>query len=139
MFYIFLNFLLLLQYGISLVPVIGILYDKKAFNPVPNAALHKWRQYSMLPQKCFLRQLSYIYITLTKFKLTGFARYIIHVDDENRRSEECQWMGNKFLLHFFDLKADNKKYVIWTLTSGILMTAASVVYQRPPAFGSAKT
>lgn len=28
----------LFQYGVTVVPVIGILYDKKAFNPVPNAA-----------------------------------------------------------------------------------------------------
>lgn len=26
------------QIGVTVVPVIGILYDKKAFNPVPNAA-----------------------------------------------------------------------------------------------------
>lgn len=43
-------------------------------------------------------------------------------------------MGCKYLLHFFDHQADNKSYVIWALTAGILIKAATVVYQRPPAF-----
>jgi len=43
-------------------------------------------------------------------------------------------MGEKFLLHYFDYGIGHKKYVIWGLTAGILIRAASVVYQRPPAF-----
>ncbi|XP_052727489.1 nudix hydrolase 15, mitochondrial isoform X2 [Vigna angularis] len=54
--------------------------------------------------------------------------------DENRRQEEREWMGEKFLLHFFDYGVGHKKYLIWGLTAGILIRAASVVYQRPPAF-----
>lgn len=54
--------------------------------------------------------------------------------DENRRDEEREWMGEKFLLHFFDYEYENKKYLIWGLTAGILIRAASVVYQKPPAF-----
>lgn len=38
------------------------------------------------------------------------------------------------MLQFFDYEADDKKFVIWALTAGILIAAASVVYQRPPAF-----
>lgn len=54
--------------------------------------------------------------------------------DENRRQEEREWMGEKFLVHFFDHEMEHKKYIIWGLTAGILIRAASVVYQRPPAF-----
>ncbi|CAN1327335.1 Nudix hydrolase 15, mitochondrial [Linum perenne] len=54
--------------------------------------------------------------------------------DENRRVEEREWMGEKYLLHFFDYETGDKNYVIWGLTAGILIKAASVVYQRPPAF-----
>lgn len=43
-------------------------------------------------------------------------------------------MGQKYLLHFFDYETDHKKYLIWGLTAGILIRAASVVYQRLPAF-----
>ena len=43
-------------------------------------------------------------------------------------------MGEKYLIHFFDYETGNKKYLIWGLTAGILIKAASVVYQRPPAF-----
>ncbi|KAL0321275.1 UNVERIFIED_CONTAM: Nudix hydrolase 15, mitochondrial [Sesamum radiatum] len=57
-----------------------------------------------------------------------------HTKDENRRQEEREWMGYKYLLHFFDHQDENKSYVIWALTAGILIKAASVVYQRPPAF-----
>lgn len=43
-------------------------------------------------------------------------------------------MGEKYLLHLFDYEADNKKHLIWGLTAGILIRAASVVYQRPADF-----
>ena len=56
------------------------------------------------------------------------------VQDEDRRVEEREWMGEKYLIHFFDYETGNKKYLIWGLTAGILIKAASVVYQRPPAF-----
>lgn len=43
-------------------------------------------------------------------------------------------MGNEYLVHFFDYEMNGKKYLIWGLTAGILIRAASVVYQKPPAF-----
>jgi hypothetical protein len=56
------------------------------------------------------------------------------IQDENRRAEEREWMGHKYVIHFFDYETENKKYLIWGLTAGILIRAASVVLQRPPAF-----
>lgn len=56
------------------------------------------------------------------------------IQDENRRGEEREWMGDKYLLHHFYYAADNKNYKIWALTAGILIRTASTVYQRPPAF-----
>lgn len=43
-------------------------------------------------------------------------------------------MGHKYLLHYFDYEAENKKFVIWALTAGILIRVASIVYERTPAF-----
>lgn len=59
---------------------------------------------------------------------------ICSVQDKNRIAEEREMMGEKYLLQFFDYETENKKYLIWGLTAGILIRAASVVYQRPPAF-----
>lgn len=58
----------------------------------------------------------------------------VFIQDEKRKSEEREWMGEKYLIHLFDYEMDDKKYLIWGLTAGILIRAASVVYQRPPAF-----
>ncbi|OMO76308.1 hypothetical protein CCACVL1_15771 [Corchorus capsularis] len=92
---------------LRVVPVIGILTDKKAFKPTPNPA--EVDAVFDAPLEMFLK-------------------------DENRRVEEREWMGEKYLLHSFDYETENKKYVIWGLTAGVLIRAASVVYQRPPAF-----
>jgi len=59
---------------------------------------------------------------------------MVLIQDENRRSEEREWMGYKYLIHYFDYETGNKKYLIWGLTAGILIRAASVVYQREPPF-----
>ncbi|KAL8045781.1 hypothetical protein ABFX02_08G136600 [Erythranthe guttata] len=93
--------------NITVFPVIGIIWDKSAFNPVLNAA--EVESIFDAPLQMFLK-------------------------DENRRQEEREFMGYKYLLHFFDHKARNESYVIWALTAGILIKAASVVYQLPPAF-----
>ncbi|XP_010538198.1 PREDICTED: nudix hydrolase 15, mitochondrial isoform X2 [Tarenaya hassleriana] len=92
---------------LRVIPVIGILRDKEAFEPTPNPA--EVEAVFDAPLEMFLK-------------------------DENRRSEEREWMGEKYLIHFFDYKTGDKEYVIWGLTAGILIRAASVIYQRPPAF-----
>ncbi|MBA0811998.1 hypothetical protein Gohar_025997, partial [Gossypium harknessii] len=92
---------------LRVVPVIGILNDRKAFKPKPNPA--EVDAVFDVPLEMFIK-------------------------DENRIAEEREMMGEKYLLHFFDYETENKKYLIWGLTAGILIRAASVVYQRPPAF-----
>ncbi|KAL5772291.1 hypothetical protein ACOSP7_011891 [Xanthoceras sorbifolium] len=92
---------------LRVVPVIGILNNKKAFQPAPNPA--EVEEVFDAPLEMFIK-------------------------DENRRSEEREWMGEKYLIHLFDYECGTKKYLIWGLTAGILIRAASVVYQRPPAF-----
>ncbi|KAK6264644.1 NUDIX hydrolase domain - like 10 [Theobroma cacao] len=89
------------------VPVVAILSDAKAFSPAPSAA--EVEAIFDAPLEMFLK-------------------------DENRRAEEREWMGGKYLLQYFDYEAENKRYVIWALTAGILIKVASIVYQRPPAF-----
>lgn len=92
---------------LRVIPVIGILSNKSEFIPTPNVS--EVEAVFDVPLEMFLK-------------------------DENRRSEEREWMGEKYLIHLFDYEMDNKKYLIWGLTAGILIRAASVVYQRPPAF-----
>ncbi|KAL6644304.1 hypothetical protein ACP70R_015912 [Stipagrostis hirtigluma subsp. patula] len=89
------------------VPVVGILSDIQAFKPVLNAA--EVDEIFDVPLEMFLK-------------------------DENRSSEVREWMGQEFTLHHFRYEKGNQKYVIWGLTAGILIHAASVVYQRPPDF-----
>lgn len=91
----------------TVVPVLGILPHKSAFTLTPNTA--EVESIFDAPLDMFLK-------------------------DENRRAEEREWRGNKYLLHFFDYEAENGKYVIWALTAGILIGAASIVYQRQPDF-----
>ncbi|KAE8714988.1 Nudix hydrolase 22 [Hibiscus syriacus] len=90
---------------LRVVPVIGILHDRKAFKPTPNPA---------------------------EVNAVFDAPLEMFIKDENRSVEEREWMGEKYLLHFFDYEFENKRYLIWGLTAGILIRAASVVYQRPP-------
>ncbi|XP_038995307.1 nudix hydrolase 15, mitochondrial-like [Hibiscus syriacus] len=93
---------------LRVVPVIGILYDKNAFKPTPNAA--EVDEVFDAPLEMFIK-------------------------DENRTEEEREWMGDKYLIHHFEYETKKKKkYVIWGLTAGVLIRAASLVYQRSPAF-----
>ncbi|KAM5588047.1 hypothetical protein ABKV19_006482 [Rosa sericea] len=93
--------------GMTVVPVIGLLSNKEAFNPAPNAAEVEAIFYA--PLEMFLK-------------------------DENRRAEEREWMGDKYLLQHFYFEDHGIEYDIWAITAGILIKAASVVYQRQPAF-----
>ncbi|XVE88164.1 hypothetical protein DITRI_Ditri19aG0046300 [Diplodiscus trichospermus] len=89
------------------IPVVGILSDTKAFSPSPCA--DEVEAIFDAPLEMFLK-------------------------DENRWAEEREWMGEKYLLQYFAYEAENKEYVIWALTAGILIKVASIVYLRPPAF-----
>ncbi|XP_042041908.1 nudix hydrolase 15, mitochondrial-like isoform X2 [Salvia splendens] len=93
--------------NIAVVPVIGVIWDKTAFEPTLNAA--EVESVFDAPLEMFLK-------------------------DENRRQEEQEWKGHKYFRHFFDHRIENETYVIWALTAGILIKVASVVYQRPPSF-----
>lgn len=93
------------------VPVIGVLSNKQAFTPVLNAA--EVETIFDAPLELFLK-------------------------DENHRSEEREWMGEKYVIHFFDYETSQKKFLIWGLTAGILIQAASVVYQQKPSFSNMK-
>lgn len=56
------------------------------------------------------------------------------LQDENRRELEKESHGYTYLLQFFDHQIEDETYLIWGLTAGVLIQAASVVYQKPPAF-----
>ncbi|BFG27887.1 hypothetical protein CerSpe_141610 [Prunus speciosa] len=92
---------------LRVVPVIGILNEKEAFKASPNPA---------------------------EVEAVFDAPLEMFIKDENRRSEEREWMGSKYLIHFFDYETKNNKYIIWGLTAGILIRAASIVYKRSPPF-----
>ncbi|PHT69825.1 Nudix hydrolase 22, chloroplastic [Capsicum annuum] len=93
------------QKGITVIPVVGILWDRNTFNPKINTA--EVAAIFDAPLEMFLK-------------------------DENRREKELEYMGEKCVLHFFDHETENGKYIIWALTAAILIKAASTVYQRPP-------
>ncbi|GAB4827048.1 Nudix hydrolase 15, mitochondrial [Ancistrocladus abbreviatus] len=96
-----------MKHGMTVVPVIGLLLDKNAFLPHPNAA---------------------------EVELVFDASLEMFLKNDNRREEEREWKGEKYLIHFFDYEVKNKKHVIYAFTAGILIRAASIVYQRSPAF-----
>lgn len=116
--------------------MIGILRDKTKFNPIPNPG--EVEAVFDAPLEMFLKvPLVFLlsYLTYSCF-FSSEASLLEHflVQDENRRSEERDWMGEKYLIHYFDYRTGDKNYMIWGLTAGILIRAASVTYQRPPAF-----
>ncbi|XP_071707363.1 nudix hydrolase 15, mitochondrial-like [Rutidosis leptorrhynchoides] len=93
--------------NVTVVPVIGILWDKQAFNPILNAG---------------------------EVESIFYAPFEMFLKDENRREEGRQFEGEKYLFHYFQYEIDNHVYVIWAVTASILITAATIVYQRPPDF-----
>ncbi|XP_071707084.1 nudix hydrolase 15, mitochondrial-like [Rutidosis leptorrhynchoides] len=93
--------------NIIIVPVIGILWNKQAFNPVLNTEEVESIFYA--PLEMFLK-------------------------NENRRQEERGTEGDKYMFHYFTHKTHDNVYVIWAVTAAILITAASIVYQRSPDF-----
>ncbi|KAL0793021.1 hypothetical protein Bca101_064398 [Brassica carinata] len=99
--------------GMSVVPVIGFLQDKKAFKQLPNPA--EVEDIFDVPLEMFLK-------------------------DKNRRGEEREYEGERYLLHYFDYYSEDKEksFVIWALTAGILIRVASIVYQRSPEFQELK-
>ncbi|XP_058100686.1 nudix hydrolase 15, mitochondrial-like isoform X1 [Magnolia sinica] len=90
-------------------PVIGMLYDKQAVKPVANPT--EVEVIFDVPLEMFLK-------------------------DENHWSVEMEWMGIKHHNHHFNFQVGNEKFVIWGLTSAILIHVASVIYQRPPPFNA---
>ncbi|OAY26279.1 hypothetical protein MANES_16G035400v8 [Manihot esculenta] len=68
--------------GIAVVPVVGILFDKKAFVPSPNA--NEVEAIFDVPVEMFLK-------------------------DENHRTEKKQWLGYKYSLHYFDYQTGSQR------------------------------
>ncbi|CAH8278135.1 unnamed protein product [Arabidopsis lyrata] len=99
--------------GMSVVPVIGFLLDKKAFKPLPNPA--EVEEIFDVPLEMFLK-------------------------DKNKRTEEREHEGERYLLQYFDYYSEDKErnFIIWALTAGILIRVASIVYQRLPEFQERK-
>jgi len=95
------------KYHLRVVPVVGLLPDRKSFMPVLNPG--EVDAIFDAPLEMFLKE-------------------------ENYRSEEKQWMGFNYTDHYFNFQAGNTKFLIWGITARILVCAASVIYQRPPSF-----
>ncbi|KAG4142521.1 hypothetical protein ERO13_D06G134500v2 [Gossypium hirsutum] len=68
---------------LRVVPVIGVLNDRKAFKPTPNPV---------------------------EVDAIFDAPLEMFIKDENRSAEEREWMGEKYLLHFFDYEIENKRF-----------------------------
>ncbi|KAH7431005.1 hypothetical protein KP509_08G024700 [Ceratopteris richardii] len=54
--------------------------------------------------------------------------------NHNHRSEERQWMGIPYVMHYFDYETITGRYLIWGMTAAILIRCASVIYQQCPEF-----
>ncbi|KAL8268243.1 hypothetical protein R6Q59_002041 [Mikania micrantha] len=93
--------------NVSVVPVMGILWDKQAFNPVLN-----------------VQEVESIF----------YAPFDMFLKDKNRREEERVFQEEKCLFHYFDHETNNKVYTIWAITAAILIVAASLFYQQTPDF-----
>lgn len=84
---------------------------------------------------CSLRNVSqgrFLYIPLFASHLQLLIFDIFQ--NENRREEKIEERGYNYLLQFFDYQTERESYIIWAFTAAILITAASLVYERPPAF-----
>lgn len=92
---------------LRVTPVVGLLTDRDSFRPILNPG--EVDAIFDAPLEMFLK-------------------------DENHRSEEKQWMGFNYTVHYFDFETETQKFLIWGLTAGILIRAASIVYQQSPAF-----
>ena len=127
-----------LQHLLRVVPVIGILNEKEAFKPTPNPA--EVEAVFDAPLEMFIKVAILIYLPfdMHSCRLITFLEWIFSkiyfLQDENRRAEDREWMGNKYLIHFFDYETEGRKFLIWGLTAGILIRAASVIFQRQPPF-----
>ncbi|XP_057764346.1 nudix hydrolase 15, mitochondrial-like [Salvia miltiorrhiza] len=88
-------------------PVIGIVWDMSGFKPILNPS--EVESVFDAPLEMFLK-------------------------NEKRREEMVEWMGHRYLLHFFDYETENRCYTIWAFTASILIKVASIVYERAPAF-----
>ncbi|CAN8241353.1 unnamed protein product [Cochlearia groenlandica] len=99
--------------GMIVVPVIGFLHNKKTFKPLPNPS--EVEEIFDVPLEMFLK-------------------------DKNRREEEREHDGERYLLHYFDYYSGDKdqNFIIWALTAGILIRVASIAYQRSPDFQEMK-
>lgn len=56
------------------------------------------------------------------------------LQDENRRTENREWKGVEYRVHFFDYERNDQKYVIWGVTATILIRVASLILEKSPSF-----
>ncbi|XP_006654151.1 nudix hydrolase 15, mitochondrial-like [Oryza brachyantha] len=93
--------------GLHVTPVIGILSDKALFEPLLNES--EVEDIFDAPLGMFLK-------------------------DDNRKTQESNWMGMNIPVQSFEYQSEDKMFVIWGLTAHILTRAAAVVLQREPSF-----
>ncbi|KAJ7561130.1 hypothetical protein O6H91_03G015100 [Diphasiastrum complanatum] len=63
------------------------------------------------------------------------APLAMFLKDEHHRSEQREWLGHPYRVHFFDFNFKGQQYLIWGLTAAILIRAACIIYQQIPSFG----
>ncbi|KAF0924653.1 hypothetical protein E2562_010250 [Oryza meyeriana var. granulata] len=93
--------------GLHVTPVIGIISDKALFEPVLNES--EVEDIFDAPLEMFLK-------------------------DDNRKTQELNWMGMNIPVQSFEYQSEDKKFVIWGLTAHILTRAAAVILRREPSF-----
>lgn len=119
-----------LQRHITVFPVIGIIWDISSFSPILNPS--EVESVFDAPLEMFLKVGYYFKLIWNDFGWWSWC--LNNVQNEKRREEKVELLGERYLLHYFDHETENRCYTIWALTASILIKAASIIYQRPPAF-----
>ncbi|XVE76600.1 hypothetical protein DITRI_Ditri12bG0185900 [Diplodiscus trichospermus] len=92
---------------LRVVPVVGLLANFEDFRPVLNSA--EVDAVFDVPLEMFLKE-------------------------DNHRCEEREWNSWIYVFHCFELETEQGAFIVCRLTASILITAASVIYQRIPCF-----
>ncbi|XAR68784.1 hypothetical protein NMG60_11000149, partial [Bertholletia excelsa] len=90
-----------------MMPVVGLLSKREDFKPAPNA---------------------------DEVDAIFDAPLEMFLNEDGQMYEEREWRRWKYTRHLFDFQSEKGDFIIGGLTENILIRAASLIFQRSPAF-----